>query len=49
MGKKLAGMPGILGGDQVHLLEDADGPEGDVLQVADGGGDDVKCSKGIRN
>jgi hypothetical protein len=30
---------GVLGGDQVHLGEDAHGPEGDVLQVADGGGD----------
>ena len=32
----------VLGGDEAGLAQDAQGPEGHVLQVADGGGDDVE-------
>jgi hypothetical protein len=32
-------MAGILGGDEVHLFENTDGPEGHVLQVTDGSSD----------
>ena len=44
VGEELAGMAGILGGDQVHLLQDADRAKGDILQVPDGGGDYVESS-----
>ena len=39
-------MAGVLRGDEVHLFQDPEGPEGDVLQVADGRGDDVKRADG---
>ena len=37
-------MPGIFRGDEVRLFQNPKGPEGDVLQVADGRGDDIKCA-----
>jgi len=40
--EQFAGVTGVLGGDQVDLLEDPQGAEGDVLEVADRGGDDVE-------
>ena len=42
MGKKLAGMAGILGSYQVDLVQDAYGAERDILQVADRRSDDVE-------
>ena len=42
MGQQLAGVASVLGGDQVHAAEDAQGAQGDVLEVADGRGDDVQ-------
>ena len=45
MGKKqLAGVPGILGGDQLHLAKYLQGPQGDVLQVADRSGYHIKAA-----
>jgi hypothetical protein len=44
MGEQAAGVSGILGGDQGDLAEDAQGAGGDVLQVADRGGDDVEVA-----
>ena len=40
-GEQLAGGAGVLGGDEGDLTQDAKGTKGDVLQVADRGGDDV--------
>ncbi len=39
-----AGVTGILGGDEVRLLQNPHRPEGHILQVPDGGGDDVQYS-----
>ncbi len=44
--QKLAGVAGVLRGDEVHLFQHPQGPQGDVLQVADGGGDDVERADG---
>jgi len=38
-GEELAGDAGVLGGDEGGVAEDAEGAEGDVFEVADGGGD----------
>ena len=35
-------MAGILAGDHVRLLQDIDGAQGDIGQVADGSGDEVE-------
>ena len=43
MAQELPGVPGVLRGDEVRLFQDPKAPEGDVLQVADGGGDDVEA------
>ncbi|KKL70133.1 hypothetical protein LCGC14_2107910, partial [marine sediment metagenome] len=40
-GEQLAGGAGVLGGDEGDLTQDTKGAEGDVLKVADWGGDDV--------
>ena len=32
----------VLGGDQRHLLQDAQGAQGDVFEIADGRGHDVQ-------
>lgn len=42
MFQEQAGVAGVLSGDTMTVLEDAEGPCGDVLQVADGGGDEVE-------
>ncbi|MFM1944056.1 MAG: hypothetical protein RI897_3038 [Verrucomicrobiota bacterium] len=39
-----AGVAGILCGDAVAVLEDAEGACGDVFQITDGGGDEVESS-----
>ena len=44
--QELAGVAGIFRGDEVRLFQHPKGPEGDVLQVADGGGDDVERADG---
>ena len=41
-GEELAGRASVLGGDEAGLAQDAQGPQGHVLQVADWGGDDVE-------
>ncbi len=43
MVEELLGLAGIFAGDAVHLLEDLEGAEGDVAQVADGSGYQVKA------
>ena len=48
MGQQLAGVAGILGGDQVHAAKDAQGAQGDVVEIADGRGDDVQRAAIIR-
>jgi hypothetical protein len=40
--EKASGLPRVFGGDQLDLLEDANGPQSDVLEVADGGGHNVE-------
>lgn len=37
-------MTGVLGGDEVAFAEDAEGAQGDVLEVPDGSGDEVERS-----
>jgi len=44
--QELARVAGIFRGDEVRLFQHPEGPEGDVLQVADGGGDDVERADG---
>src|SRR4030042_3855348 len=44
--KELPGPPGVFGRDQVYFLEHPPGPQGDVFQVADGRGNDVKNPQG---
>jgi hypothetical protein len=45
MGEKLAGPPRIFGGDQVHLFQNPQSPQRNVLKVADGSRDDIKNSR----
>lgn len=40
--EELAGVAGVLGGDEVTVPEDAEGTQRDVLEVPDGGGDEVE-------
>ena len=40
--QQLAGLAGILASHQVHFAEDAQGAQGDVLEVADGSGDEIE-------
>ena len=37
-------MTGVLGCDEVAFAEDSEGAQGDVLEVPDGGGDEVERS-----
>ena len=37
------GAAGVLGGDEVDFFQDSKGPEGEVLQVADGGRHDIEA------
>lgn len=46
--EELAGAPGILGGDDIAFTQDAEGAKRDVLEVSDGGGDEVERSRGER-
>jgi len=39
-------VPRVFGGDEVGLPEDTDRPQRDVLEVSDGGGDEVKRACG---
>jgi hypothetical protein len=41
--EELLSLAGILAGDAVYLLEDFEGAEGDVAQVADGSGYKVEA------
>jgi len=36
VGEELLGVAGVLAGDLVHFLEDAEGTESDVFEIADG-------------
>ncbi len=40
VGQQAAGPPRVLGGDEVHLAKGAECAKRQVLEVADGGGDD---------
>lgn len=42
--EELAGVTGVLGGDKVALAEDAEGAQGDILEVPDGGSDEVESA-----
>ena len=44
--QELARMPGIFRGDEVRLFQHPKGPKRDVLQVANGRGDDVEHGDG---
>ena len=44
--QELPGVAGVFRGDEVHLFQHPEGPQGDVLQVADGRGDDVERADG---
>ena len=44
MVQKPHGDPGVLGGDEIRRPQRGGGPGGHVLQVADGGGDDIERS-----
>src|SRR5262249_39963267 len=44
MRQELAGVTGILSGNHIHAAQDAQGPQGNVLQVTDGGRDDVQST-----
>ena len=48
MFEQLAGMPRVLGGDDVTLAQDAERAERDVLEVANRRGDEVKRAGGER-
>ena len=44
-----AGEPGVLGRHERHAAEHLEGAQGDVAQVADGGGHDVQLPAPCRN
>jgi hypothetical protein len=41
--EKLLGLARVLAGDAIGGAQDAEGAEGDVLEVADGGGDEIEA------
>jgi hypothetical protein len=41
--QKLLGLPGVFAGDAVYVTKNLEGAEGDVAEVADGGGDEVEA------
>ncbi len=41
--QQLLSLAGVLAGDAVHAAQDAQCAQGDVLEVADGGGDEVEA------
>ena len=46
--EQMRGVARILGGEYVAFTQNAEGPEGDVFQVSDGGGDQIKRSSDQR-
>jgi hypothetical protein len=38
--QEFLGVPGVLRGDEFHFFQYPQSPQGDILQIADGGGDD---------
>jgi len=44
MVQELGRVAGVLCGDDIDLFEDAQRPQGDVLEVPDGGGDDIQAA-----
>ena len=42
--KQQGGVPGVLGGNKVALLQGADSTVGDILQIADGGADQIEIT-----
>ena len=47
--KEFAGMARVLRGDKIDALERLDGTQGDVFEIADRGGDDVKHRRRARS
>ena len=48
VGEEFLRVTGVLAGDLVGFFENAEGAEGDVLEVADGGADEVEAAGGGR-
>ena len=46
VGEELLGVAGVLAGDLVHFLEDAESAEGDVFEIANGGADEIEAAGG---
>src|SRR5215469_14122966 len=42
MGEQFAGMPSVFAGDQVHLAQNSERPQSNVLEIAYRGGNEVK-------
>ena len=42
MAEQLQGLPRVFAGDQVNFFEHAQGAQGDVFEIADGGGDQIE-------
>jgi hypothetical protein len=40
--EQLLGLAGVFAGDAIDLLENVESPQGDVTEIADGGGDEVE-------
>src|SRR2546422_9787769 len=49
VGQQFHRVPRVLCGNQWHRLQDVQGPKGDVVEVANGGGDQVEHSHPRRN
>ncbi len=47
MGEKFLRVAGVFASDLIGFLEDAEGAEGDVLEVAYGRPDEVKAAAGV--
>jgi len=47
MGEEFLRVAGVFAGDLVGFFEDAKSAEGDVLEVADGGADEVEAAAGV--
>ena len=41
--EELLGLAGVFAGDAVNVFENVEGAEGDVAEVADGGGDEIEA------
>jgi len=46
VGEEFLGVAGVFAGDLIHFLEDAKGAECDVLEIADGGADEIEAAGG---